>query len=316
MKNKRPINGLLLGLTVGVVVASIGFLLFGSGQKSESTDPKTMTSPSTKEVELLADNKRLKQRIAELSNADTTPVVTAEDPSAKGRMRDENETPDLKTLLTKLANMMELSRDRQKLARYFKTAGKKGSDILAEALLYSDSLHERALAAELLGMVAAKDQVPALAQALKNDPHVMVRRHSADALASIGGDSALASLRHALRDDPDLVVRVNSAYGVAQVGDVEGLRVLEETYLSPKVDKRYRQDILARLAAICNPASASLFRKVIREGGNHKGLMYAITAVIQLKDVSAIPDLQALAKSSANPAITELAKSAITILSK
>lgn len=192
--------------------------------------------------------------------------------------------------------------------------GPEAHAFLYDLLSSSGDASTRFLAAAALEGIGDPAAIPALEGALADEQDLLVRRMASHAIAVLGTEGALEPLRKSMQADPDWGVRVNSAYGVAKAGGKDGLDYLEAAYLSEDTPDEYLLAILGGLADVAAPSSAPLFRKILRDTKDPGYLLISIAALKEMKDQSAIPDLERIVDSDLPESIRNAAAEAIEAL--
>jgi len=325
--NRSLAIGLVIGLGIGLIA---GALIAKSKQPPDketvvappSPPPLPPPPPAPKETAPDPEVEKLRTENAELKKKLEAKAKTeaARDDATTDFEKAQAAKPEwaekLDALLKKgIAGYK--SADFFALVGELKKLGKEGVDKLAEKLLRAESAGERFLAGALLEDLGDPAAIPALAKSLQQDDDLLVRRMSSHAIAMIKNEAGLTALRAAMSSDTDWGVRVNSAYGVAKLGQPDGVKMLEDSYLSASTPAEYKIAVLGGLADVASPSSAPVFRKVLGESTDVTYLFLVISAVEKLKDPSFVPDLNRIAgdaKYAAN--VREMAKKAADGLSK
>lgn len=302
--------GLLAGVALG---APLGLFL-----ARRPAPPPSPPSPSA-DARLDAaktEIARLSARVAELETAAKAPPPAPPPPPAAAPAARPALAARFGALLEKgFAGLG--GAEMRELLEEVKARGAEGVDFLERRLREGESSQERFLAAAALEGAKDPEAVAALAEALRSDPDDLVRRMASHAIASLGGGGAEAPLRAAMGSDKDWGVRVNSAYGLAKLGKDDGLRLLEESYLSRETPAEYRLAVLGGLADVAAPSSAPLFRRILGDTKDAAYLLMAVGALAKMKDVGSRAELERLAAAGdLPPSVREAARKAADELGK
>ncbi len=317
--SRSAAGALLLGLTLGVVLAS-AFALIRNASREEPRPEPPAPAPAdagpelVRQVEELGrENEELRARIAELEKSlasekekSAALAKAAEVPGPQEEARKSPSPPqerkDVFAALAKQGFQAFGSKDFHRAVELYTAAGPEGIRELAQILLTGPESGERFLAAAILGALKSGDAIPPLAEALGKEKNELVRRMASHALATMQNPAAADALRQAMNTDTDWGVRVNSSYGLAKLGDAGGLAVLNGFYTSPDLAPEYRLPVLGGLADVAAPSTAPTFRKILRETSDMAYLLISIGALEKMKDRESLTDLQALL---GNPAVSE-----------
>ena len=311
-------GGVLAGVLLGASATAAILLIAVRQPALPPPDPNPPTSRKDDPILLRADIVRLRQRIAELEQARTTPAPPASAPASE-KPAAKAPAPELGELFEKLASGGLASLRGPEFGETkdaVMAGGKSGIEFLANRLRAASSATERFLAGALLEAAGDADAVPALASVLKFDKDEMVRRMASHAIAVLGSPAAEPPLREASTGDSDWGVRVNSAYGLAKLGQDDGLKMLREAYESPSTPAGYRIPILGGLADVAAPSTAPLFRKILTDTKDVSYLLMSIGALEKMKDAGALPALQQVVQSSSPEMVKQAAAKAIESIKK
>jgi HEAT repeat protein len=300
-----------LGLLAGVILgAPLGLLL---ARRPAPPPPPPSPSADARLDSAKTEITRLSARVAELETA--APPAPPPPPAAATAARP--------ALAERFGALLEKgfaglgAAEMRELLEEVKARGAEGVAFLARRLREGESSQERFLAAAALEGAKDPEAVAALAEALRSDPDDLVRRMASHAIASLGGGGAEAPLRAAMSSDKDWGVRVNSAYGLAKLGKDDGLRLLEESYVSRETPAEYRLAVLGGLADVAAPSSAPLFRRILGDTKDAAYLLMAVGALAKMKDVGSRAELERLAAAGdLPPSVREAARKAADELGK
>ena len=311
-------SGLLAGIVAGAALTGLAFLIARpSPAPMEPRPVPPPAAPPDRTVQLQEENRKLAQRVEELEKARPAPSAA---PAREEKPKTETTAPaDVGELFAKLVESGLAGFRSPKFGETLeavKKGGKASIDYLTNLLKTSSSATERFYAAALLEGAGDAGALPGLASALKNDSDDLVRRMASHAIALLGTPEAFAPLRDAAAGDSDWGVRVNSAYGLAKLKDDQGLRILQDSYESPKTPAEYRLVILGGLADVAAPSTAPLFRKILTDTQDSSYLLASIGALEKMKDTEALPALQQLADSSPSQIVKQAAAKAIETIKK
>lgn len=310
--------GMISGVILGGAIAAAAFLLTRTGPAPAVPPPPPPAE--SKSADLLAplqeENRRLKEKLAELQAGTNVPPVPA-----KAAPKPEAEKPpaDYKALFASLKDLGLAAFQNPKFretADAVKAAGKPAIEHLMNVLKTSASATERFLAAALLEGAADPSSIDALAFALQGDKDDIVRRMASHALAVMANPSGEAPLRAAATGDADWGVRLNSAYGLAKLGKEDGLKILQDGYEAASTPAEYRLGILGGLADVAAPSTAPLFRKILADTKDATYVLMSIHALEKMKDVQSVPALQQVANSTQPDMVKQAAAKAIESIGK
>lgn len=313
MKNSAP-GLLIVGFLAGAVVAGGAMLALG-GREGAAPErrPGVAATDGPRDRALMKENRLLREEVAALKArlkerpADVDPALPAE----KDDLPEDSDLDKEFAALVKQGFMGLQGEKARAFLQRLKKEGAGGREFLLKVLRQGKTAAERLIAAGFLEGLKDPGAVPELARLLPLEQDMIVRRMISHALAVIGTPGAQPPLRSAMTTDADWGVRVNSAYGVAKQGGADGLRYLEEAYVSADTPAEYRLAILGGLADVAALETAPMFRRILQDTTDAGYLLLAIGALEKMKDGEAVGALEGIASSDLPPSVKEAARKAV-----